>query len=68
MKVYAVMYHTDSIDTIVAIFSSEEIAKRRAERHAAKLFPTNKYRWCGHFLTCDDRYEEWSVQEWTVRE
>lgn len=67
MKVFTVMFHTGSNDTIVAVFSSEEVAKKRAERCAARMYPANKYRWGGHFLTCEDRYEEWSVQEWTVR-
>lgn len=68
MKVYAVIFHTESSDTIIAVFSSEELAKKRAERYAAGLYPANKYRWVGHFLTCEDRYEEWSVKEWIVRD
>lgn len=68
MKVFTVMFHTGSQDVIANVFSSEEAAKKRAELCAAKLYPDNKYRWMGHFFTCDDRYEEWSVQEWTVRE
>lgn len=68
MKVYTVTYHTDRCDTVVSIVSSAERAKKRAERFATKLFPANKYHWCGRFLTCEDRDEEWSVQEWTVRE
>lgn len=67
MKVYTVMFHTETSDTIIAVFSSEALAKRRAERYATGMYPTNKYRWVGHFLTCEDRYEEWSVQEWRVR-
>lgn len=68
MKVYTVMLHTDISDTIIAVLSSEKLAKKRAEHYAAVMYPANKYRWVGHFLTCEDRYEEWSVQEWTVRD
>lgn len=66
MEVYSVMFHTDGMDAIVAIFSSEEIAKKRAERCAARLYPTHKFSWNGNSLICNDRCEEWTVQEWTV--
>lgn len=68
MKVYTLMFHTDSSDSVVSVVSSEKIAKKRAELCAAKLYPDNEYHWMGRFLTCEDRYEEWSIQEWTVRE
>lgn len=68
MKVFTVMFHAIRVDTIAAIFSTEEAAKKRAEQCAAKLFPNNEFYWNGHFLSCDSRVEEWSVQEWTVQE
>lgn len=68
MKVFTVMFHTGSEDVIVNVFSSEVAAKECAEDCAATLYPANKFGWNGHFLTCEDRYEEWSVQEWTVKE
>lgn len=68
MKVYTVTFHTGDADMIADIFSSEEAAKKRAEYCAASLFPANKFSWDDHFLTCKDRYEKWSVQDWTVKE
>lgn len=68
MKVYTVMFHGNNTDAIVSIFSAEEAAKKRAERCAARLYPANKFSWNGRFLTCEDRYEEWSIQEWDVKE
>lgn len=49
MKVYTLMFHTDSSDSIVSVVSSKEIAKKRAELCAAKLYPDNEYHWMGHF-------------------
>lgn len=68
MKVFTVMFHTGSQDVIVNVFSSEVAAKKCAEDCAATLYPANKFGWNGHFLTCEDRFEEWSVQNWTVKE
>lgn len=68
MKVFTVMFHTGNSDTVVSVVSSEKVAKKRAERFAAKLYPANKYYWQGCFFTCDDRDEEWSIHEWTVKE
>jgi hypothetical protein len=68
MKVFTVMFHTGSEDMIANVFASEAAAKECAEDCAASLFPANKFSWNGHFLTCKDRYEEWSVQDWTVKE
>jgi hypothetical protein len=68
MKVFTVMFHTGSEDMIANVFASEEAAKECAEDCAASLFPANKFSWDGHFLTCKGRYEEWSVQDWTVKE
>lgn len=68
MKVYTVMFHTGDADMIANIFSSEEAAKKCAEYCAASLYPASKFNWHGHFLACDDRCEEWTVQDWTVKE
>ena len=68
MQVFTVMFHTGSEDVIVNVLSSGAAAKKCAEDCAATLYPANKFDWNGHFLTCEDRYEEWSVQEWGVKE
>lgn len=68
MEVYTVMFHGNNTDAIVSIFSSEIAAKKRAERCAARRYSASKFEWQGRFLTCEDRDEEWSVQEWTVKE
>lgn len=68
MKVFVVTFHTGSNDMIVNIFSSEAAAKKRAELGATNLFPNCNFSWHRRFLTCEDRDEEWSVQEWTVKE
>ena len=68
MKVFTVMFHTSSNDMIVNIFSSEVAAKKCAEDCAAKFYPTRNYHWYGHCLFCGGQFEEWSVQDWTVKE
>lgn len=68
MKVYTVTFHTGDADMIAAIFSSEEAAKKRAKLDAASLFPGCRFSWHDHFLTCEERYEKWTVQEWAVQE
>lgn len=68
MKVYTVTFHNGDADMIAAIFSSEEAAKKYAEYCAASLYPASKFNWHGHFLACDGRREEWTVQDWTVKE
>ena len=67
MKVFVVTFHTGSNDIIVNIFSSKIAAKMCAEDCAAKLYPTQNYHWRGNFLFCGGQFEEWSVEEWTVK-
>ena len=68
MKIYVVMFHTGSEDMIANVFSTKEAAQKCAEDCAASLYPTQKYYWHRGFLTCDGRYEEWTIQEWDVKE
>lgn len=68
MKVYTVMFHTGDNDMVANVFFTEEAAQKCAEDCAASLYPARKYYWYGSSLICDGWYEEWTIQEWTVRE